>query len=83
MNEENPGVEMYQKEMYIFKGGASAAAMRKDVAKMTEFSLRLLYGEKLHSAEQEGYFGRGIRDQIWLDPPIPATDRVINMLLKK
>lgn len=33
MNEENPGVEMYQKEMYIFKGGASAAAMRKDVAK--------------------------------------------------
>ena len=30
-----------------------------------------------------GYFGRGIRDQIWLDPPVPATERVIDMLLKK
>jgi glycine reductase len=83
MNEENPGVEMYRKEMYIFKGGASAAAMRKDVAKMSAFALRLLYGEKLNSAAEEGYFGRGIRDQIWLDPPVPATDRVIDMLLKK
>ena len=43
MNEENPGVEMYRKEMYIFKGGASAAAMRKDVAKMSAFALRLLW----------------------------------------
>ena len=42
MNEENPGVEMYRKEMYIFEGGASAAAMRKDVAKMSAFALRLL-----------------------------------------
>lgn len=83
MNEENPGVEMYRKEMYIFEGGASAAAMRKDVAKMSAFALRLLYGEKLNSAAEEGYFGRGIRDQIWLDPPVPATDRVIDMLLKK
>jgi glycine reductase len=74
---------MYRKEMYIFKGGASAAAMRKDVAKMSAFALRLLYGETLYSAEEEGYFGRGVRDQIWLDPPVPATDRVMDMLLKK
>ena len=26
MNEENPGVEMFHKDLYIFKGGASAAA---------------------------------------------------------
>lgn len=83
MNEENPGVEMYRKEMYIFQGGASAAAMRKDVAKISAFALRLLYGETLYSAEEEGYFGRGVRDQIWLDPPVPATDRVMDMLLKK
>ncbi len=83
MNEENPGVEMYRKEMYIFEGGASAAAMRKDVAKMSAFALRLLYDEKLNSAAEEGYFGRGVRDQVWLNPPVPATDRVIDMLLKK
>lgn len=83
MNEENPGVEMYRSKMVIFKGGASAAAMRKDVKAMAKYALKLLKGEKLLSAEEEGYFGRGIRDQVWLDPPVFATDRVIDMLLKK
>lgn len=83
MNEENPGVEMYKKEMYIFKGGASAAAMRKDVAKMAGFAKRLLAKEPLRPAAEEGYFGRGIREEIWLNPPVAAADRVIDMLLKK
>lgn len=83
MNDENPGVEMFRKEMYVFKGGASAASMKKDVAAMAKFALKLLKGEKLLPAVEEGYYGRGIRDQIWLDPPVNATDRVIDMLLKK
>lgn len=83
MNDENPGVEMYRSHMYIFKGGASAAAMRKNIKVMAEFGIKLLNGEKLLPAEQEGYFGRGVRDQIWLDPPVKATDRVIDMLIKK
>lgn len=83
MNDENPGVEMYRKEMYVFQGGASAAAMKHDVTVMAKFALKLLKGEKLLPAAEEGYFGRGIRDQIWLDPPVTAADRVIDMLLKK
>jgi glycine/betaine/sarcosine/D-proline reductase family selenoprotein B len=83
MNDENPGVEMFCKEMYIFKGGSSAAAMRKNMAVMGRFGLKLLRGEKLLPAAAEGYFGRGVRDQIWLDPPVTAADRVIDMLLKK
>ena len=83
MNDENPGVEMFKKEMYIFKGGASAAAMKKDIKAMSKFALKLLKGEKLLPASEEGYFGRGMRDQIWLDPPVTAADRVIDMLLKK
>ena len=83
MNDENPGVEMFRKEMYIFKGGASAAAMRKDVAAMAKFGLKILQGEALRPAAQEGYFGRGVRSQIWLNPPVPAAERVIDMLLKK
>ncbi len=83
MNDENPGVQMFRKEMYIFKGGASAAAMRKDIKKMAKFGLKLLNGEQTLSAAEEGYYGRGIREQIWLDPGVPATDRVIDMLLKK
>jgi len=83
MNDENPGVEMFRKDMYIFKGGASAATMKKDVTAMAKFALKLLKGETLLPAAEEGYFGRGVRDQIWLDPPVTAADRVIDMLLKK
>ena len=83
MNDENPGVEMYRSRMVIFKGGASAAAMKNDVTKMAKYGLKLLNGEKLLPAADEGYFGRGIRDQVWLDPPVSAADRVVDMLLKK
>ncbi|MBP2026936.1 glycine reductase [Acetoanaerobium pronyense] len=83
MNEENPGVEMFKKEMIIFKGGASAAAMRKDIKAMSSYALKMLNNEELLSAEKEGYFGRGIRKQVWLDSKTPAADRVIDMLLKK
>lgn len=83
MNEENPGVEMFREHMYIFKGGASAAAMRKDIKKMADFGKRILNGDELLSADEEGYFGRGIRRQVWLKEPVPAADRVIDMLLKK
>ncbi len=83
MNEENPGVDMFRKQMFIFKGGASAAAMRKDVEAMAKFSKRLMNGEELLSAEEEGYYGRGIRKQVYLNPAIDATERVMDMLMRK
>ncbi len=83
MDEENPGVEMFRKDMFVFKGGASAAAMRKDIKAMAQFAQKLAKGEEITTAEEEGYFGRGKRKQFFLDPPIPATERVIDMLLKK
>ena len=83
MNEENPGVDMFRKQMFIFKGGASAASMRKDMTAMAEFAKKLLNGEDLLSADDEGYYGRGIRKQVFLNPPVNAADRVIDMLLKK
>lgn len=83
MNVENPGVEMHRKNMYIFKGGASAASMKHDMSAMAAFGLKLLKGEALLPAAQEGYFGRGVRDQVWLNPSVSAADRVVDMLLKK
>ncbi|OPJ54958.1 betaine reductase complex component B subunit beta [Alkalithermobacter paradoxus] len=83
MNDENPGVEMFRKDVYIFKGGASAAAMRSDIRKMAQFGKKLLRGEDILSAEEEGYYSTGSRHQKWLNPAVPATDRVIDMLLKK
>jgi len=83
MNEENPGVQMFKNEVYILKGGASAAKMRADLKAMVKLGKKLLKGEELLSAEEEGYYGRGTRHQVWLSTPVPAADRVVAMLLKK
>ena len=45
MNAENPGVEMFKKDVIIFKGGNGAVKMRQDVKRMMDFANRLLAGE--------------------------------------
>lgn len=83
MNIENPGVEVFKKEIYIFPGGHSAAKMKEDVTKMTEFGNKILKGEELLPADEEGYYKRGIRHQYFLEDQKPAADRAVEMLLKK
>jgi len=83
MHIENPGVEMFKKDFIIFPGGKSAAAMRKDIKKIAAYADKVVAGLPLGSAEDEGYYTRGIRHQVWREDKVPATDRVIDMLLKK
>lgn len=83
MNEENPGVEMFVKDMYIFPAGRKATSMKKDLTRMTAFINRIVAGEELRPAAEEGYFPRGIRHQYFLDEPVQAADRVVDMLLRK
>ena len=83
MNEETPGVDMFKKDMYILKGGNIASKMRKDVKAMVNVANKLLNGQPVGSADEEGYFPRGIRHQVWLESGTPASERMIDMLLKK
>jgi len=83
MHEENPGVLMFKKDLYIFPGGKSAAAMKGDVDKMAALGDRLLAGEKNISAEDAGFYPRGIRHQVWLADGRPANERAMAMLLDK
>ncbi|SHJ87011.1 glycine reductase [Dethiosulfatibacter aminovorans DSM 17477] len=83
MHAENPGVDMFKKDMYIFSGGKSAAAMRKDAKKMAALGDKILDGETAFLADEFGFFKRGIRYQVWLEDGKPAADRAIEMLLKK
>ncbi len=83
MNEENPGVEMFKKDIYIFEGGKSAAKLRDDVRVMANFANKILKGEKTGSADEEGFFPRGIRAQIWLESGKTAAERGVDMLVKK
>lgn len=83
MNDENPGVEMFKKEMYILPGGKSAAKMRSDAGDMAKFADKLLSGEAIGSADEEGFYARGIRHQQFDAKREPAAKRAIDMLLKK
>jgi len=83
MNIENPGVEMFKKDIYILKGGNIASKMKSDVLAMVKLANKILNDEELKSADEEGYFGRGIRKQVWREDEKPASERMIEMLLKK
>jgi glycine reductase len=85
MNEENPGVDMFKKDMPVFIGGKSAAKMRGDVKAMANYANKILKGEATLGAEAEGYFVRGIRHQVWLqgEEAVPAAVRGVDMLVKK
>ncbi len=80
---ENPAVQMFHKDIYIFPGGNSAAAMRKDVPKMATFVKKIIQGEGLKPAKEEGYFPRGIRHEAFKDSGAVGADRAVEMLLKK
>lgn len=83
MHEENPGVLMFKKDLYIFPGGKSAAAMRTDMKKMANLGDKILNGETMLLAENEGFYPRGIRHQVWREDAKPASERAVEMLLKK
>ena len=83
MHIENPGVEMFKKDMYIFKGGHSAAKMKDDVKAMASFGNKLLKGEENLGADEEGYYARGIRHQVWRKDGVMAADRAVEMTIKK
>jgi glycine reductase len=87
MNVENPGVEMFRKDIYIFQGGGRATAIRQDMGAMARFADKIAGGEKLLPAAFEGYFPRNIRHEVFLEDlglePVMACDRALAMLLAK
>jgi glycine reductase len=85
MNEENPGVDMFKKDVIIFRGGNGAVKMRKDVKIMIGYVNKVLAGEPTGGAEAEGYFVRGCRHQAFLENTRENTAayRGVQMLIKK
>ena len=78
---ENPGVEMFKSATYILPTTDSARGMGAAIAAMTAFLPRLLGGEILKSAEEEGYIERGVRVNKFYEEV--GAERAVAMLLKK
>lgn len=61
MYKENPGVELFHKDLYIVPAADSARGMRADLEKMVKLGMKLVRKEEMGPAREEGYFSRGIR----------------------
>lgn len=85
MYEENPGVELFKRDIIIFRGGNAASRMRNDIKTITDFINKTGRGEKNFGALEEGYFTRGCRHEKILEDKIEntAARRAISMLIKK
>ena len=83
MHMENPGVEMFHKDMPIFIGGKSAAKMRSDVTLIANYINKDLTGKPHTGAVDEKFFPRGVRHQAWPAGEKIAARRGVEMLIKK
>lgn len=77
---ENPGAEVYKKDVYIIETTDSAAGMRKAVPNMAKLALKLARGEEIGLPEEEGYIPRGIRKNVFTSE---RGAKRADMLLKK
>ena len=79
--EENPGVDMFRKDVIIVKTGNSAADMRKAVKNIVSIVKKLATGEEILGPAIEGYHERGIRVNYFAEER--ASERAIQMMIKK
>lgn len=79
--EENPGVDMFRKDLIIVKTGDSAASIRKAVPVMAKLIKKMAAGEEILGPSEEGYLERGIRVNYFAEER--ASARAIDMLVKK
>ncbi len=81
MYEENPGVELYRKDLYIIKTEDSARGMREAVPAMVKLLMKLVNKEDVGSPQQEGYLPRGIRFNTFAEER--GAKRAVDMLIAK
>ncbi len=81
MFEENPGVDLYRREVTIVRTGQNAVTMRQALATMLTLGRQLASREPLEPPASGGYFPHGV-----LRPAVgsaPAARRASDMLLAK
>ena len=81
MYEENPGVELYHKDVWIIQTGASVKGMGEVVTRIVNLAIKLTEEQKIGKPDEEGYFPHGII--VNEEAKQIGAERVIDMLLKK
>ena len=81
MYPENPGVELYGRNVTLVKTGDSARGMKDALAKMAEVTRKLLRKEPLGPAKESGLLPRGIRRNVLHEKS--GAERAVEMLLAR
>jgi glycine reductase len=78
---ENPGADMFKKDVYIIETKGSAAGMRAAVSKMAPLALKLARKEAIGASAEEGYLPNGTRKNFFEEKR--GSRRAVEMLIKK
>jgi len=81
MYPENPGADMFKKDVIIVETGNSAATMRKCVPQLAGLVKKMATGEEILGPKIEGYIERGIRVNYFAEER--GATRGVAMLVKK
>ncbi len=81
MYKENPGVDLFRREVYIVETEDTARGMAGAVAKMVNIACKIAANQKIGKPSVEGYFPRGFIANETTERT--ASERVISMLLAK
>jgi len=81
MYKENPGADMFKKQVYVVETKNSAVGMRGAVSTMAPLALKLARNEEILSSKEEGYLPNGIRKNFFEDKI--GAERAVDMMTKK
>jgi glycine reductase len=81
MHPENPGVDLYRRQVHIVQTGAEATRMLPEVTRVVALGLKLARREALGGPAAEGYFARGITRNVVAGAT--GAERATAMLLDK
>lgn len=81
MHEENPGVDLHRRQVYIVQTGSASTTMLEDVRRIVALGLKLVRKEEIGSPATEGYFTRGLTHNVLAEEN--AAQRATAMLLAK
>lgn len=81
MYDENPGVDVFKKELYIVRTADSAAGMRKALPAIAKFAQKVASSAEIGTPDEEGYIERGVRVNMFAKER--GATRAVNMLVAK
>jgi len=78
---ENPGVDMFKKDLHIVGTANAATGMRQAIPAIAKLALKLAKNESIGAPAEEGYLPRGIRKNVFKSER--GSKRAVNMLVAK